>query len=660
MLRTWLLLLLLAPPSTEGGLPPGWQTESLESDPQEPGIEVEAPNVALSGIPVSILLRVAPESPRIEYRLLTARGRELEAGSLGAGAEARLEGLRLESREDLPLRLEYGSPGTPLVARLGRAVEIRWLPGWVSLLPPLVAIVLAIALKEVVASLFFGVWLGALAYAGLDPLAATWRAIDRFIVPALADADHVAILVFSLLLGGMVGVMSRSGGTRGIVDTLRPLSTSPRRAQAATWLAGLAIFFDDYANTLLVGNTFRPITDRVRVSREKLAYIVDSTAAPVAAIVFVSTWVGFEISLIGDALQVAAAQPGLDPAVAADLAGASPFTVFLHSVPYLFYPILAIIMVGLLVFSGRDFGPMLSAEQRARRGDGVYREDAQLLVDTTDRTMEPKDEVPGRWYNAALPVLTVVVVVLLGLYFNGRAAVGPGSLWDVFGAADPFKALLWGSLAGCLVAIGLSVGQRILSAEEAVNAWLGGMRSLVLAAVILTLAWSLGEVTEALGTAVYVTGILSENLMPALLPGLVFVAAAVIAFATGTSWATMAILFPLVVPLSVALGGGVGFEGGGHYTLTLGAISSVLAGSIFGDHCSPISDTTVMSSLASACDHVDHVRTQLPYAVVVAVTGLLLGDIGTAFGLPLPLAHGLAIAALYAIVRLGGKPTVDV
>jgi Na+/H+ antiporter NhaC len=323
------------------------------------------------------------------------------------------------------------------------------------------------------------------------------------------------------------------------------------------------------------------------------------------------------------------------PQVAADLTSASPFTVFLHSIPYLFYPILAIVMVGLLVVSQRDFGPMLSAERRARRGEGLYRDGASLLADTTDQTMEPKEGVPGRWYNAAVPVLTVIVVVVLGLYFDGRASVGPGSLWDVLGAADPFKALLWGSLAGCLVAIGLSVGQRILSLEEAINAWLGGVRALALAAVILTLAWSL---------------------MPALLPALVFVAAALIAFATGTSWATMAILFPLVVPLSVALGGGVGFEGGGHYTLTLGAISSVLAGSIFGDHCSPISDTTVMSSLASACDHVDHVRTQLPYALVVALIALLLGDLATAFGLPLLVSYAAAIAALYAIVRFAGRP----
>ena len=626
---------------------------SHASAQERPSVEVDAPSVALSGVPISLSLTLPKDSPPIAYRLYTAGGSEVAAGRLAGGKE-RLDGLAV-SRSDLPLRLEVTVDGSPL-APSTQILSTKWLPGWVSILPPLIAILLAIVLREVVASLFLGIWLGALFYAGLNPLAAVWRTIDRFIVPALVDEGHASILVFSLLLGGMVGIMSRSGGTRGIVDALRPLSTTPRRAQLATWLAGLAIFFDDYANTLIVGNTFRPITDRVRVSREKLAYLVDSTAAPVAAIVFVSTWVGYEISLIGDALRIAAGQPGTPAQVAAELTSASPFAVFLHSIPYLFYPILAIVMVGLLVVTQRDFGPMLAAERRARAGGGLYREDAQLMVDTTGRSLEAKPDVANRWINAALPVLTVIFVVLLGLYFDGRAASGSASLWDVFGAADPFKALLWGSLSGCLVAIGLSVGQRILSTEEAIGAWLGGMRAMLLAAVILTLAWSLGEVTAVLGTATYLTQILSDNLLPALLPALVFITAAAIAFATGTSWATMAILFPLVVPLAVALGGGAGFESGGQYTLTLGAISSVLSGSIFGDHCSPISDTTVMSSLASACDHVDHVRTQLPYALVVAGIAVLMGDLGTAFGMPVALAYVLAVGALLAVVRFAGRP----
>jgi Na+/H+ antiporter NhaC len=232
-------------------------------------------------------------------------------------------------------------------------------PGWLSLLPPLAAIILALITREVVISLFAGIWLGALFTADWNPLTATLRTVDEYAVGALAgDADHVAIVVFTLLLGGMVGVMSRSGGTLGMVEAMRPAATSRRRGQFFTWLSGIAIFFDDYANTLIVGTTMRPITDRLRVSREKLAYVVDSTAAPMAAIALISTWVGFEITLIGDALESAAGTVA-DPAEAADLlaAAGNPFNVFLHSIPYLFYPILALFFVLMIVVTGRDFGP---------------------------------------------------------------------------------------------------------------------------------------------------------------------------------------------------------------------------------------------------------------------------------------------------------------
>jgi Na+/H+ antiporter NhaC len=532
-------------------------------------------------------------------------------------------------------------------------------PSWTSLLPPLVAIVLALVFKEVVTALFLGVWLGALLHTGFNPIEATMRTIDTFITPALVDADHAAIVVFSFLLAGMVGVISRSGGTRGIVEAVRPLATTPRRAQLATYISGLAIFFDDYANTLIVGNTMRPITDRMRVSREKLAYIVDSTAAPVAAIVFVSTWVGFEISLIGDGLAAAAAQSGGSLEIAA-LADANPFTVFLHSIPYLFYPILALVMVGLVVALQRDFGPMLRAEQRASRGEGLYREGAMLMSEAGSKEMEPDPDTPLRWYNAVLPVLSVVIVVLLGLYFEGRANLGrPGTIWEIFGEANAFNALLWGSLTGCLIALGLAVGQRILSVHEAINGLVGGMRAMLLAGVILVLAWSLSAVTEVLGTAQYLSGLLEGNLRPEFLPVLVFLTAASISFATGTSWGTMAILIPLVIPLSVGMGGAAGFDAGTHYSILLGSISSVLAGAIFGDHCSPISDTTVMSSMASACDHVDHVRTQLPYALTVGLVGMLIGDIPTAFGMPPWISYLAGAAILFSLLRFYGKKDFD-
>ena len=300
--------------------------------PGQDDVRVRMPAVALTGTGTDLGLTLADGLPATWFRLSTADGRELASGRLEAGEELSLDNLRVGGATAFPLTLVLGDQTV--------SIDPMVLPGWLSLMPALAAIALALIFKEVVVSLFFGVWFGALFVAGLNPIAATLRSVDTFIVPALADPDHAAILVFSALLLGMVGVMGRNGGTQGIVEALSPLATTPRRAQLATYLGGLAIFFDDLSNTLIIGNTMRPITDRMKVSREKLAYIVDSTAAPVAAIGFISTWVGFQIGLIGDGLKAAAAQPGTSPELAAQLLAANPLNVFIHSIPYLFYPIL--------------------------------------------------------------------------------------------------------------------------------------------------------------------------------------------------------------------------------------------------------------------------------------------------------------------------------
>jgi Na+/H+ antiporter NhaC len=516
-----------------------------------------------------------------------------------------------------------------------------------------IAIIMALVFREVVTALFAGVWLGALFVAGFNPINATWRLVDQFIVPSLGDTDggHTQIVVFSLLLGGMVGVIARNGGTMGIVHAVSPFASTARRGKIATWIAGLAIFFD-YANTLIVGNTMRPITDRLKISREKLAYIVDSTAAPVAALVPISTWVGYEISLIADGLRIAAEQ---NPAGAETLLSVSPFLIFIQTIPYLFYPLLAVTFVLMTSVMDMDFGPMAVAERRAATKGEVYRPGAILATDTSSSLMEPKDGLEERWWNAAIPVLTVIVVVLVGLYVSGSARAAPdASLMDIFGAADPFATLLWGSLAGCLVAFGVSIGQKMLSIQECIDAWLAGMKAMMIAMIILTLAWSLGSVTEAIGTAQYLSLLLSDRVALQLIPVIVFLTSAAMAFATGTSWGTMAIMLPLVIPLTIALGGAATYPGGEQMGILLGATASVLAGAIFGDHSSPISDTTVLSSTASACDHVDHVRTQLPYALLVAGIGMVVGNIGTAYGLPVWAALLLGVGLLYVFLRIRG------
>ncbi|UCC25039.1 MAG: hypothetical protein JSU98_15125 [Gemmatimonadales bacterium] len=610
----------------------------------------DVPDVVLKEVPFSFWV-LAPRSPgETPWRVTDATGAEVASGSVSGYDSVQVTAM-VAGPDQLPLNVEAGDESVELDPTLTA--------GWFSLLPPLLAILLALLFREVITALVAGVWLGALAVAGFNPVAGLWRMMDQFIVPAVAHPDHAAIIVFSLMLGGMVGIVARNGGTSGIVEAVAPLAKTPRRGKLATWLAGMAIFFDDYANTLIVGNTMRPITDRLKVSREKLAYLVDSTAAPVAALVPVSTWVGYEMTLIGDGFGIAAQQAS-SPEAAAALSSVSPFAVFIHTIPYLFYPLLALTLVFLTSIMDRDFGPMAQAERRAARGQGLFRPGAQLATDTGSAEMDAKAGVPHKWWNAGLPVLAVVLVVLGGLYATGRAVVGPeGTLRDVFSEADPFSTLLWGSLAGCLVAVLLSVGQRILSMKETIDAWLAGMKAMMIAMIILTLAWSLGAVTESLGTAQFLAQVLEGNVALQLIPVLVFLTAAAMAFATGTSWGTMAILIPLVIPLTVSLGGAENFDGGTHYSILLGAISSVLAGAIFGDHCSPISDTTVLSSTASACDHVDHVRTQLPYALVAAVLGMLLGDVGTAYGLPNWAALGLGVIALAVVLQLFGRSVHD-
>ncbi|MEX2584814.1 MAG: Na+/H+ antiporter NhaC family protein [Balneolaceae bacterium] len=533
---------------------------------------------------------------------------------------------------------------------------------WWSLLPPLVAIGLALLTREVILSLFSGVWIGAWILAGFDPFAGTAHSLS-LLLDAMANRDHAAIILFSLLLGGMVGIMSRSGGTLGVVERLSRFAQDRFRGQLMIWLSSFAVFFDDYANTLIRGNALRPMSDRLLISREKLAYIIDSTAAPLAVSAVITTWIGFEITQIRNAFETMAASAS-SPEHAAQLqAGAdSAFMIFLHSVPYLFYPILALLFVLMVILTNRDFGPMLQAERRAVSGGGVLRPGSVPAADTSVRSLQPKPGVPARWPNAALPILTVILVAAVGLYRTGIEGLPPDerSLAMIIGGADPFRALLWASFSGCLVALLLPVQQRILTTGEALEALLGGMQSMLIAMAILILAWGLGSVTELAGTGPYLTSLLQETLPLTLLPGLVFLIASLIAFATGTSWGTMAILFPIVIPLAVNMGAGVGPVDGQMYAILLGSISSVMGGAVFGDHCSPISDTTVLSSMSSACDLIDHVRTQLPYALLIAFVALLVGELPAAFNWIHPLAGmGAGLVLLYLFLRFFGENPED-
>ncbi|MPY78050.1 MAG: Na+/H+ antiporter NhaC family protein [Actinophytocola sp.] len=513
---------------------------------------------------------------------------------------------------------------------------------WVSILPPLLAILLALLTRQIIPALLAGVWLGGWLLSGLTFSGLGTSLLDTIgvhIINALTDPDHMKIIVFTLMIGGVVGVIRRNGGTDGIVDVVTRWASTRRRGQVASGGLGVAVFFDDYANTLVVGNTMRPITDRLRVSREKLAYIVDSTAAPVAAIGLFTTWIGFQVGLIGDAV----GKIGIDK---------SGFAVFLESLKYAFYPVLAVVLVFAIAASGRDFGPMAKAERRARVTGDVLRPGSQLGgSDALAEELAPKDDAPRRLLNAVVPLVVLVGTTLVGLLVTGDGA----NLIEVMGAGDPFSSLLWGSLLAVIVATVMSVGQRILTAAETVEAWFSGVKSVLYVVIILALAWALSAMAEKLGTAEFLAGALGETLPAALLPAIVFVIAAAVAFATGTSWGTMGILTPLAVPVAWAVLDAQGEATAAGHPILFACVSTVLAGAVWGDHCSPISDTTVISSLASQCDVIDHVRTQLPYALYAGGIALVAGLLPIGFGLPWWLAYAVALAALIVGLRLLGK-----
>ena len=445
----------------------------------------------------------------------------------------------------------------------------------------------------------------------------------------------------------MVGITSRMGGMQGIVDKVSRIATTPRRGQFAAWLMGVIIFFDDYTNTLIVGNSIRPLTDKLKISREKLSYIVDSTAAPVTALAVITSWIGFEISLLDQAFKAI----GVDR---------NPLTTFVASIPYSFYPILAVSFVLLIIISGKDYSSMLKAEIRARRTGKVISENAVPLSSIDSEATTIVNGITPRWHNGVVPIATVIVIAFIGLLYTGRQAllemgITNIHLIDSLKESDSFTALLWASSSGCIVAGILALGQRLLPTHEIVNAWISGLKSMFNAIIILILAWIIGKVCIELHTAEFLVQNLSSTVPVRFLPLIVFIISMGISFATGTSWGTLSILIPIVIPLVVSSSKLSGISPVAGNKILLASIAAILSGAVFGDHCSPISDTTIMSSMASASDHIDHVRTQLPYALTVGIVSILSGYLLTAFNINPAIAIIISLIALTAILHIAGK-----
>lgn len=442
------------------------------------------------------------------------------------------------------------------------------------------------------------------------------------------------------------------GGSRAVAEALAKKAKTPRSTQMITWLLGVCVFFDDYANSLIVGPIMRPVSDKMRVSREKLSFIIDATAAPIAGLAIISTWIGLEVGLIKDAFA-----NGIGQEVDA-------FGVFLQTIPYRFYNILILAFVVILAVSLREFGPMLKAERRARKG--IIENSNNEVAESSE--LEPKEGIKISIWNAIIPIGTLVIGALIGFYYSGWTAVMGGqdaaliesmkasplafsSVREAFSNADASIVLFQAALIASIVAIAMGVIKKIFTVSEALEVWVDGMKGLIVTGVILILAWSLSSTIKDLGTASYLVSILSGSIPKFLLPSIIFVLGAVISFATGTAYGTMGILMPLAIPLAYSISPEMGY--------VVVSTSAVLTGAIFGDHCSPISDTTILSSMGAGCHHIDHVNTQMVYSLFVAGVTIVFGYIPAGFGVPIYIVLPLAIAALTVITYIISKPVEE-
>ena len=512
---------------------------------------------------------------------------------------------------------------------------------WVSILPPLIAIALAFLTRSIVPSLFIAIWFGSWAVHGLTFGGIFTGLLDSFnvfILNTILDRDHAVIALFTLMLGGMVGIIYRNGGMHGIIQLLIKKANTPKKGQISIWLFGVIIFFDDYSNTLIVGNTSRLLCDKLGISREKLAYLVDSTSAPVATVAVITTWIGFQISIISDSIESIG---GISE---------SAYLLFIHSIAYSFYPFLALFLVGLVVTTGKDFGPMVEAELQARKNKN------KKIVKSEQNNGEElkvKDNISYNAVNAILPISILVVSMFYFIFSSGQG----DTIKDILGSADTFSALMHSTLLSAFVAAILSVGQRILSLNETFEAWYNGLKFMLMGLLVLVLAWALADISKELHTADYIVSVLGDKIPIQILPTVVFFIAAITAFGSGSSWGVMAILMPLVIPLCWAVMENYGGPGPENIHILYSTIACVLTGAVWADHCSPISDTTILTSMASGCDLMDHVKTQMPYALIAGSIALFAGTLPAGFGVPWWILLGFGFVLLFIIINTYGKST---
>lgn len=560
----------------------------------------------------------------------------------------------------------------------GDSAAMAGLYGIYTLIPPLLALLLAFLTRNVILSLFLGVLSGAwmLALVSGDIIgsitSAFFNSTDYFI-GTLADRWDAGIIMQVLVIGSLIALITRMGGMHAIANLLTKVAKGPRSAQITVWLASWVIFFDDYANALIIGPVMRPLCEKFRISREKLAYIVDSTAAPVAGIVLISTWIGTELVNINEGLAIAG------------ITGVSAYGIFIDTIPYRFYNIMALFFVFATAFLLRDFGPMMKAEIRARTTGATINPGSEVME--TEVVDEEKEEIredhgilkeskkitPPNIWNAIIPIGVLIISAVVLFYTNGANCIMAGDgmiaaeefvqlsfldgLREAYSNSDASIVLFQAALLACIVALIMGFVEKIFTLKDGIETWAHGMKSMLFVCIVLILAWSIGSVIGDLGTAHFLVANLSELLPAFIVPALIFIIAAVVSFATGTAYGTMAILLPLCIPIAAAISGVTNMAispSVAAYGYILMCSSAVLTGAIFGDHSSPISDTSILSSMGAGCSLIDHVMTQLPYAMTVGAV-VILGYILVGIGLNVWITLLAMAVILIAVLLFVGK-----
>lgn len=512
-------------------------------------------------------------------------------------------------------------PITVLAAETGEEYTPAMYATFWALVPPIVAIVLALITKEVYSSLFIGILVGGLFFSGFSFEGTLTHIFNDGFVAVLSDSYNVGILVFLVILGAMVSLMNRAGGSAAFGHFAKEKIKTRAGAQLATVALGVLIFIDDYFNCLTVGSVMQPVTDEHKVSRAKLAYLIDATAAPVCIIAPISSWAA---------------------AVSGFVEGEDGFSIFIRAIPYNFYAILTIVMMIALVLMKVDFGPMKKHEANALKGD---------LFSTGNSSSAREEAVnpKGKVIDLLIPIIMLIVCCVIGMIYTGGFFEGAGFV-EAFSNSDASVGLALGSICAMILTIIIYLLRRVLNFTDCMKCLPDGFKAMVPAILILTFAWTLKAMTDSLGAAIFVADAVQKSAggFMYFLPAIIFLVACFLAFSTGTSWGTFGILIPIVVNVFM----------NSNPQLMIISISACMAGAVCGDHCSPISDTTIMASAGAQCDHVNHVSTQLPYVIVVAaisfVTYIVAGFAQSAW-ISLPVGIVLLIGALFVIKNVTDK-----